>query len=134
MSTPEDRAVYIVGMRRLMDILEADPALPLPEMHDRQNQPVTFWLPVASGRTARQMLAALESAIEIPLTGRIDDEGRYYLLEGDLDGMKIRIKAWADDVAERRVTGTRTVEDVEWVRLPAENPAEATADAEEPQS
>ena len=127
MSAPEDRAAYIAGMRRLMDILEASPDLPLPEQHHRQ--PVTWWLTLGTP----QQVAALEAALGVTLAGSIDEDVTYYNLDGDLDGMKVRVKAWATKVAERRVTGTRTVEDVEWVRLPAEDPAGSADEDEEPQ-
>jgi hypothetical protein len=129
MSTPEDRAAYIAGMRRLMDILEANPDLPLPEQHHQQ--PVTWWMVSAGPRE----IAAVESILGGPLAGHIDPEhDNWFNLDGELGGMRIRIRGWATSVAERRVTGTRTVEDVEWVRLPAEDPAGSADEDEEPQS
>lgn len=111
MSTP-DRAAFLAGMRKLLDLLEAHPGLPLPAIVGG-----TATWHIYNGQ--REVLA-VEEMLAVPLTGGIDPENdTYYVLSGDLDGMPVQIRAWAGDVAERRVAGTRVVEDVEWVRLPA---------------
>jgi hypothetical protein len=118
MSTPEQRAAWIAGMRKLLDILEADPSLRLPEAGERQG--VTFFL--YASMNERKDMAALEAAIPVPFTAAIPDPDKpmpEYILTGDMDGLTVVIKSYANYVAERHVIGTRTVEDVEWVRLPA---------------
>jgi hypothetical protein len=136
-STPEDRAAYIAGMRKLLGILEANPHLPLPYSGSRF--PLSLDVPYGQDRA---VLAAWEEALPVPLAAHIrepgsdadNDAGSRYDLDGDLLGLRIRIRAHVDRVAERRVLGTRTVEDVEWVRLPAEDPAGSAGEDEEPQS
>jgi hypothetical protein len=133
MSTPEDRAAYIAGMRQLLDALEADPELPLPM--DGHQTPLTFSLRVGHGRDAvPKIMAALEAALPGDLAVSIDDGSMpTYALRGRVFGsVSIEITAWAGEVAEKRVTGTRTVEDVEWVRLPAG--PEATDDDDSPEA
>jgi len=135
MSTPEDRAAYIADMRRLMDILEANPDLPLPG--SGSGHPFILSMPFGA---VPAHLAAWEAALGIPLTAHIrgglgepdSDDGTYYDLEGQVEGLKIVIRAWRDEAVERRVTGTRTVETVEWVRLPAE--PEAADDDDSPEA
>jgi hypothetical protein len=119
------RAAWIAGIRKVLDLLEADPDLLMPGTWG--SAPLTWY---AYG--SRRQIAAVEKALGIPLTGAIDPEDEhYYLLDGDLDGMPVRIRAWASEVVERRVTGTRTVEDVEWVRLPAgDEPAQDQTETE----
>lgn len=117
-ATPEGRrTAFIAGMRKVADILEEHPEVPLPE--GWWHNPLT-WRMLGVGR--RQVVAlekALKDAIGAPLAGAIDPEyDNYYVLTGDLDGMPIRILAWVGDVAERKVIGTQVVEQVEWVRLP----------------
>lgn len=113
----DDRAAWIAGMRKLLGILEANPGLPLPAVYGTGNRAI--WNLFAG---SPRQIAEVEKILGVPLTGAIDPENdTYYVLSGDLDGLPVAIRAWTQYVAERRVTGTRTVEDVEWVRLPAED-------------
>lgn len=134
MSSPDQRAGWISGMRTLLDILEANPELPLPSA----GSSYPLHLPVPYGRD-RAVLAMWERALPVQLTAHIRDggsevdvkDGNYYDLDGDLDGLKVRARAHTDHVAEKRVTGTTTVETVEWVRFPTEDLASGDVGAED---
>ena len=138
MTGPEDRAGWIAGMRQLLDILEADPELYAPG--PGRAWPLTIDIGYMVANEAAQV-AAWEQALGVPLEqhlragGGEEDtrDGPYFDLDGMLGGLRIRIRARLDQVAERRVLGTRVIEDVEWVRLTAEDPAGAASDDEEPQ-
>jgi hypothetical protein len=111
-----DRAAWIAAVRKVLDILEADPLLPLPFVNLGQVRWTLY-----GDRATPQKLAALEKALPCEFTGGMSVSTRdFYELRGEIGGVGIVIEAWAEFVAKRTVTGTRTVEDVEWVRLPAE--------------
>jgi hypothetical protein len=114
--TPEEkRAAWIAGTRKVADLLKAHPDLPVPLISSIKG---AVWNVYGNG--AR--VAAVEAMLGIPLTGAIDPgDDNFYILSGELDGMPAEIHAFSSHVAERKVTGTRTVEDVEWIRLPVEN-------------
>lgn len=134
-ATPEERAAWIAGMRQLLDALEANPDLPLPM--DGVSLPLLFSLKTLfRDDDARKAMAALETALPAEYAASIDDRGPLaYKLEGVAFGaVKVEISAYAEHVAERRVLGTRTVEDVEWVRLPAGPEAAEGDDSPEAQS
>jgi len=102
----------------------ANPDLPRPATgHDY----VDFLLTATIGHNkarAPRILAETErilsGALDVTFTaGEHLEDGRWLVLEALLPGgTKVRIRAWAPAVAEKRVTGTRTVEETAWVRLP----------------
>ena len=128
MSTPEDRAAWVTDLRKVLEVIGSHPDLPLPYA---SSDGIVFFLldtigSIGAPRILADAEAALTEALGVTFTGRHGDEGKtgesnYYLLEARLEnGTPLTIKAWDTSVAESRVTGTRVVEDVEWVRLPAE--------------
>ena len=113
MSADDPRAAYIAGMRALMDILEANPGLPLP--YQGSQIPMTFHY--LGGEDARRDMAT--AARTIPCSWakharEYDDSPAYLDLTGELHGVKIELTAYRDDVCERVVIGTedREVEEV----------------------
>jgi hypothetical protein len=103
--TASDRAAYIAGMRKLMDILEADPGLPLPTEGTR--------LPLGWGLWddgARDQMAALARAIpcrwEKSAREGYDGGPAYFDLTGSLDGVTLAVTAHRDAVCTRVVVGT----------------------------
>lgn len=133
MSTPapEERAAWIAGMRQLLDALEANPDLPLPM--DGVSLSLLFSLKTLfRGDDTRKAMAALEAALPAEYAVTVEESRMpAYKLEGLAFGaVKVEISAYAEYVAERRVIGTRTVEDVEWVRLPAEPEGDDSPEAQ----
>lgn len=107
-----NRSDYIAGLRKLADLLENREELPLPYEGRLGAITMTFW-----GRAAREDLAAAARALPTPLAKNDpavgDYDADYYELAGDLDGVKVKLVAYREQVCERVVTGTRTVtEDV----------------------
>lgn len=115
-TTTPDRAAWLAVVRQVLDIVEADPSLPLPFVGaDR-----VFWSLYGERATPRK-LAALECALPCEFTGGMSDAAKgMFELRGEIGGIPVLIDAWAESVAERKVTGVTTVEQVEWVRLPAD--------------
>lgn len=111
--TAPDRAEVIAVHRRVLDLTESNPQVPLPYLRPDG----VHWYVTAERRPAAAM-AAIEAALPCEMTGSV--EGGKYLLSGVLAGVAVEVEAYAADVADRKVTGTRVVEDVEWVRKPAE--------------
>lgn len=117
--TPEDRAARIAALRAVLTLAEDHPEIPLPEISTYSRSNISWYLP---SRDAAWQMGRLEQVLDCELTAsasRIGDRDRYEL-KGTLGGLTVMISAPAELVAERRVTGTRTVEDVDWVRLPAD--------------
>lgn len=111
--TAPDRAQVLAAWRRVLDIVEAHPDLPLPYLRPTG----IYWYVTAESRPA-QALAAIEAVLPCEMTGTAS--GDKYLLSGELDGLPVVIEAFASDVAEQRVTGTEVIETREWVRKPVE--------------
>jgi hypothetical protein len=112
-----DRAARIAVFRQVLDIMEADESLPLPFLGTR-----IAWSLYAAGNA--RLAARIEAALPCELTGApaAGNEARY-ALTGEIGGIAVVIEAWTSDMAEKRVTGTRTaeVDVVEWVRLPVQD-------------
>ncbi len=127
MTTEQDpRAAWLRDVRAVLGAVEAHPGLPLPYISAKT---AIFHLFRSHGPRARQCLAAAEAALGDALgvtfaPGTEADAGGtviYFNLRAVLpSGLELIIKAWADEVAERRVTGRTFTEVTEWVRLPAE--------------
>lgn len=112
MSAP-GRAALLAAYQYAIDVAKADGRVPLPVLGAGR---VTFWVPAEN---APAVLAALEGAYPAEFTAYWGE--KTLDLRGEYAGVPVIISAHAEDVAERKVTGTRMapVEVVEWVRLPA---------------
>lgn len=134
-ATPEQRAAWIAGMQTMLDLLRANPDLPVDAAGLRPTWPYLITLQGYSESTP-QSLAAWESALTsagIPFTpafragGTADPDAAnpdYYDLDASAGGLSFRVRFRLADVMERRVVDTRMVDVVEWVPLPVpdENP------------
>ncbi len=120
-STPHPRAGWFADVHNVLAAAQANPALPLPAISAWR---ATFYLTDSSPRGLAAAEAALADALGVTFAGYAEDEPpQYYVLEADLPGgLKVRIKAWRDDVADRKVTGQTVTEVVEWVRKPVPEP------------
>ncbi len=114
--TPEERAARISDARALLDILDADPSLPLP--HELGHAGFFFRADGTPG-TARRELAALESAIPAGFDGGLaDDNGDWSIFGMMRGGVKAALAARLWLVAEE-VEAPKEVVTKTWVRLPA---------------
>lgn len=135
MSTADDRAEAIRGIRMLADLLEQNPEVPLPYQLGGGDDISFHFL---HGGRERERMAELARLIPGPLTKHVrgsKEYGDYFDLKGSIAGIRVHLIAFRDAVCERIVTGTRevtktvpdptvmvalvevteTVEDVEWV-------------------
>ena len=135
-----DRAARIAGLRKLADVLEDNPDLPLP--HPFSHGSVDFYL-----QDGREDMQALARALPCSWVKHYWD-GRgtaFFDLRGKLGGLSIHLSAHRDAVCTRVVTGqrevtetvkdpealakvpevtvTRVVDDVEWKCEPLMKPA-----------
>lgn len=99
-----DRNAYISGLRKLADVLENHPEVPLP--YEGGTIEMTFHF--LSGKDPKGEMAATARALPTSFTKEAD--GKYFDLKGSLAGLKIRLCAFRSEVCERVVTGTREVE------------------------
>lgn len=115
----QDRAARIAALKAVLAITEKYPDIPLPEISTYSSDNVYWGL---YGAESARRMALLEQALECELTASARKSGdRYrYELKGTLGDLAVTVSAPADLVAERKVTGSHTVEDVDWVRLPVE--------------
>lgn len=90
-----DRAAYITGLRRLADLLDQHPDMPLP-YGDIQWQP--------NDRNEFAILARL-----LPGPHRKDASDAIFTLSGRVSGVTWRAYRWRDEVCERVVVDTREV-------------------------
>lgn len=126
----ETRAAAISGLRKLADLLEAHPELPLP-YHG-------FGVPAKIYMLGSDRSAFVDAVRALPgkADKRVDNDT--YRVSVKLHGLEVEVVAYRDDVCERVVTGTRevtktipdpnvvvpvvevteVVEDVEWVCSP----------------
>ena len=107
------RAAYIAGGRALMDALEANPQVPLPDAG--RISPVTFHF--LAGDDPRAAMAATARALGGRWRKQTRDYadvggGSYFDLAGALLGLKIQLTAARGDVCERVVTGVREVTEI----------------------
>lgn len=129
------RSEYISGLRKLADLLETQPDLPLPFDGGAENNAstrITFYLL----GDPRDVFVQAARALPGPLDKEVS--GDTYRVVAHLDGLHVQVVAYREDVCERVVTGTRevtktvpdpmvtvpvvevteTVEDVRWVCSP----------------
>lgn len=129
------RADYITGLRRLADILDDHPDVPLP--YEGAGTAITFHF--LNAEDPKAALAACARALPTNWTKQVSGGGKYpnyFDMYGSLAGLKLHLTAFRDDVCERVVVGTHeetveekdpealaavptvtktiTVEDVEW--------------------
>lgn len=150
LTTIDQRARYIDGLRLLASVLESNDEIPLPYDGSGSTMSIHF-LSVAD---PREQLAAAARAFPVKWDKHVRESekyGDYFDLEGQLAGLKLQLTAYRDDVCRRVVTGTRevtekvkdpgklaevpeievtrTVEDVTWEcgSLLAPRPVEASA-------
>lgn len=124
--SPEHRTALIAVFRTVLDLVEADDFLRVPELSRMDSVGVRFYLADAY---ADWQMRYLEENLPCEFTGRISDDGRNWQLTGALDGIRILVSAPAEYVADRTVTGM--VEQVEWTRrtAPAATGTDGTEDA-----
>lgn len=117
--TALDRVAWIAVGRLILDLVETDPELPLPMFTSTGFKWGLYASPTAP------VVARIEAALPCELSGLsvlAGNEDRC-VLAGVIDGIPVIVEGWTSDLAERRVTGTTVVEQVEWVRLPAQGEA-----------
>lgn len=96
------RTAYIIGLRKLADVLEANPAVPLPAGSGTDGGvPVLFGF---YGSGSRDELAAAVRAF--PITFSKDADSKWLNLNGRLAGLHVQLYASRDQVCTRRVVGT----------------------------
>lgn len=106
---PQVRADYIAGLRRLADLLEATPEMPL--LYHGVSAPITVY---AYGRDEIRAAVAAVRGLDVPVREEVDAGHRDfgYTLHAEIGGVQIQIVAKLADAAEKTVHGVRTVEDV----------------------
>lgn len=123
--TAPDRAERIAALRTVLAIAEAHPEIPLPDIATYSSSAI-FWS--LRGDHAARHMAVLEEALPCGLTVHIErravSSDDRYELKGTIGGYTVTVSAPAPVVAEKRVIGTRQVEDIDWARkpVPADEP------------
>lgn len=110
----DERAGYVDGLRRLADLLAANPVLPLPWNDDIT--PVTLF--TRRGTDQKAVAAAFARAVGGVVAKR--PRGDYLDLIGRVGALRVELVADRDAVCERIVVG------VETVTVPARPAVEAT--------
>lgn len=104
----DHRAEVLRGVRLLADLLESDPAIPLPA-NFAEHSGVTIQL-LHSGEKSAAEMAHIRAAIGGQFVkDTYGEDGQYFELCGHLAGLKVNVVTWRDQVCKRVVTGTRTV-------------------------
>lgn len=99
------RAEYIEGLRRLAQVLEDHDEVPLP---DNGQSRFRWYVSDYDGDVKKQM-AALVRALGVPFGKNGDDE--YFRMIGALaGGVEVQVYSTRDQVCERVVVGTETVQ------------------------
>src|SRR4051794_14405056 len=101
-----DRAAYISGARKFLDLLEAHEEIPLP-YYGTCHAAVAINFLSATGRN-REALAAAARAFPGPLEKATTGD-TYFDLRGKIDGFYFELSAFRDEVCERVVTGVQTI-------------------------
>ena len=100
-----DRDAYIAGMRQLMDILEANPGLPLP--FEGRSSAMTFHF--LNAEDPRAAMAAAARTLPCKWDKRVwsgSEDRNYFDLSGQIAGARVKLSAFRDAVCTRVVTGT----------------------------
>ena len=103
-----DRAGYISGLRKLADLLEDHPEVPLPyQGQDPTCSRLSFnFLDVRDDNKAAMAAAARAFPGKLEKGTTADT---YFDLRGNLDGLYYELTAYRHAVCERVVTGTQTI-------------------------
>lgn len=100
------RAEYVSGLRAIADILDANPALPLPYPGASDYAPFSWY--VTSGKEQKATAAAIVRAIG----GRWDKDATHpnlFVISTRLRGLLVDVTADRDQVCTRRIVGSQTV-------------------------
>jgi hypothetical protein len=104
-----DRAGYIAGLRKLADVLEGHPEVPLPSAGQTRSSAMS--IPFYGG--TREEMAAAKRAIPVGTWSKEVWDGEsgssYFELTGRLEGLSLKLATYRDQVCTRVVTGTREV-------------------------
>ncbi|MGH3379523.1 MAG: hypothetical protein ACRDP6_32790 [Actinoallomurus sp.] len=102
------RAAYTAGLRRLADIIDNHPEVPLPvDGSDPKYLRMSFHF--LSEDDPRAAMAATRRALGVPME-KDDSVSNYFSLKGNLAGLYFTLTAFRKDVCERVVVATREVE------------------------
>lgn len=105
----EQRTEYIAGLRKLADVLEGHPEVPLPyEGSHPQYARMTFHFLFADD--PRAAMAATRRALGVPLEKKVSANDQYFDLSGNLRGLHFSMTAYREAVCERVVVASREVE------------------------
>lgn len=102
-----DRAAYISGARKFLDLLEAHEEIPIPYFGASPTygrQMIHF----LSGKDNKADMARAARALPGPLEKDVRTDG-YFDLKGSIDGYHYTLIAYRDEVCERVVTGVEKV-------------------------
>jgi hypothetical protein len=103
------RGEYIAGLRALADLLEQQPAMPLPST-GRLEWQFGFKYTDEERRAALAQAARLMPCrLDKNDPGSGDYDARYFTLAGNLHGLHVELWAEREQVCSRVVTGTREV-------------------------
>lgn len=143
---PATRRAYTAGLRRLADLLDDLPDLPLPFVGSVDGSTVS--LNFLGDKDAREAMTRARRLIGGQWTKVVTESaeyGDYLRLKGQIEGLHVSLVAYRDSVCRRVVTGVRevtrevpdpdaptvtlteTVEDVEWDCGPLLADSEAVA-------
>lgn len=122
--TPEERAARIAARKAVIEIAEWYPEVPLPEITTYRADGWTADWYFYGAQSARRMALVEEDlrnrGCALSASSRRSGDTDRYELKGSLGDLAVTVSAPAALVAARKVTGTRTEEIVDWVRLPVE--------------
>lgn len=102
-----DRAAYISGARKFLDLLEAHEEIPIP-YYGSSSKYGRLGLHFLSGVDNKSAMAAAVRALPGPLEKNTETNG-YFDLNGNIDGFYYTLTADRNEVCERVATGVETV-------------------------
>jgi hypothetical protein len=105
-----DRAAYTSGLRRLADLLDEHPELPLP-MTGSTGAPLALYVRGAELDALRTFVRVVDGDVEH------NGDGAFFQFVGSLDGLHVAACINPRAVAEK-VTTSSTVETTEWQLRP----------------
>jgi hypothetical protein len=103
MSTAEDRAAFIAGLRKFADALESDERIPLPL--EGRGESYALALPLPRGGFTGETFAATVRALggtgwKQEIRHSTDRAYAWLYVTGRIDGLHVTVSANADDVCE----------------------------------
>lgn len=102
----DPRTAYIDGLRKLADAMEQHPEIPLPYHGKTVPISLMFFDCYADSDNKAAMAAAARA---LPCTLAKSGDDKYFQMDGTLDGLRIKLSAFREEVCERVVTDTREV-------------------------